>query len=78
MSDVVKECREILAMAGNSNRAACACSVKPVGDHKVQALVAQLNDIKQVGKTDYEAPSYKTGRLIIKPSAAWRKMVVLG
>jgi hypothetical protein len=66
------------ASPGNSNQPICKCYVKPMSDARAEALVAQLNEVKQVGKTDYEAPVYKSGRLIVKPTPAWRKMVVLG
>lgn len=52
--------------------------VRPASQASVDALLAQLVAVKQVGKTDYEAPGKPPGRLIIQPSPAWRKMVTLG
>jgi hypothetical protein len=79
MSDVVSECRSILAMAkpANSNGVLKGSNTRPAAGDRVEALLAEIVAVKVVGKTDYEKPQ-PMAKLIVKPTPYWRKMVTMG
>jgi hypothetical protein len=79
MREIEKRILEFVSLATPANtNTACCCNVHAARSEKIDALLAQLTAVKQVGKTDHEAPVAPPRRLVIKPSPAWRKMVTLG